>query len=215
MIDEILEADGNIYQTIMPNGRESFRYRLLTLKEYKVHRLLIDNSILSEEDCFMKVFERCFLGQSFLLSDDLPAGILISIGRLIMWMSGDSDGQTLIHDIERHKAMNPTTSVYAYMQAAILTAMPSYTVESLENWDREKLLKIFTISENVLEKQREGYTRLALEIQEPGKRKKPAHGIDFEKENRAIRKHQNPMDIEQTEQNLNKEQLQKLERMRR
>ena len=215
MIDDILEADGNIYQTIMPEEGVSFRYRLLTLKEYKVHRLLIDNQMLNERDCFMKVFERCFLGQSFLLSDDLPAGILISIGRLIMWMSGDSDGQTLIQDIDRHRAINPTESVYAYMQAAILTAMPAYTVETLENWDRERLLKVFTIAENVLEKQREGYARLTLEMKEPGKRQKPAHGIDFEKENRAIRKHQNPMDLEQTQENLNKEQLQKLERMRR
>lgn len=215
MIDEILEADGNIYQTIMPDEGISFRYRLLTLKEYKVHRLLIDNQIVNQEDCFMKVFERCFLGQSFLLSDDLPAGILISIGRLIMWMSGDSDAQTLIQDIDRHRAMNPTESVYAYMQAAILTAMPSYTIEELENWDREKLLKIFTIAENVLEKQREGYTRLTLEIKEPGKREKPAHGIDFEKENRAIRKHQNPFDLEEAQNKLDKEQLQKLERMRR
>lgn len=215
MIDEILEAKGNIYQTIMPQEGITFRYRLLTLKEYKVHRLLIDNQMINQEDCFMKVFERCFLGQSFLLSDDLPAGILISIGRLIMWMSGDSDGETLIRDIERHRLINPTESVYAYIQAAILTAIPSYTIEEMEDWDREKLLKIFTIAENVLEKQREGYSRLTLEMKEPGKREKPAHGIDFDRENRALRKHQNPFDLEEAERKLNKEQLRKLEKMRR
>jgi hypothetical protein len=101
------------------------------------------------------------------------------------------------------------------MQAAILTAMPAYTVEELEDWDREKLLKIFTIAENVLEKQREGYSRLQLEIKEAGKKQKPAHGIDFKKENRAIMRHQNQFDIEETQNKLNEEQLQRLERMRR
>jgi len=212
MIDEILEAKGNLYQTLVPKTEIVLRYRLLSIKEYNVFKTLIINGILSEEDCCMKVFDRCFLGQSFILSDDMPAGILISIGRLIMWLSGDSDNHTLIEDIDRHRRMNPSSSVFSYMQAAILTAMPSYKIEEIENWDREKLLKVFTIAENILEKQREGYSRLELEINEPGKKQKPAHGIDFEKENKLLTRHQNQFDLEETQNKLSKEQLQRLER---
>lgn len=215
MIDEILEAKGNLYQTLVPNTDTVLRYRLLSLKEYNVFKTLVINRVLSEEDCHMKVFERCFLGQSFMLSEDLPAGILISIGKLIMWLSGDSDAGTLLNDINRHREMNPSGSVFSYMQAAIFTALPIYSVEDLESWDREKLLKIFTIAENILEKQREGYSRLELELQEPGKKQKPSHGIDFDKENKLLNRHQNQFDIEETENKLNKEQLQRLERMRR
>lgn len=215
MIDEILEAKGNLYQTLVPKTDTVLRYRLLSIKEYNVFKTLSINGILSEEDCHMKVFERCFLGQSFMLSEDLPAGILISIGRLIMWMSGDSDAATLIDDIDRHRNLNPSGSVFSYMQAAIFTALPAYKVEDLESWDREKLLKVFTVAENILEKQRDGYSRLELELQEAGKKEKPAHGIDFDKENKLLKRHQNQFDIEETESNLSKEQLQRLERMRR
>jgi len=215
MIDEILESGGDLYQTILPEGNLAFRYRLLSLREYNVFRKLRSNGILNEYECSMRVFERCFLGEASLLSDDMPAGILISIGTLIMWLSGDCDSFTLMEDIDRHRLQNSPNSVYSYMQAAIVTAMPMYTVDELESWNREKFLKIFTIAENVLEKQREGYNRLTLEKVEPGKKKKPAHGIDFEKENRAIRKHQNSIDLEETEAKLTKEQLRKLNQARR
>ena len=219
MIDEILATNGNIYQTIVPKESVSLRYRLLSLKEYNVYRSLRSGGILNLEETAMSVFERCFLGEVSFLSDNLPAGILISIGNLILWLSGDCDQHTLMEDLERHKVMNPNTTVYSYIQAAIATAFPVYSMEEMESWDREELLKKFTIAENILEKQREGYQRLKLE-KVGSKKPKTAHGIDFEKENRALRKHQNPMDIEETqskiqEEKLSREQLQKLNRRRR
>ena len=220
MIDEILEANGNIYQTVVPKENTVLRYRLLSLKEYNVFRSLRASNILNEYEVAMKVFERCFLGEFGLLSENLPAGILISIGNLIMWMSGDSDNYTLMEDLERHQRMNPNDTVFAYIQAVLATVFPVYTIEDIESWDRESLLRKFTIAENILEKQRDGYSRLKLEKVDPRKRMKNSHKIDFEKENRVLRKHQNPMDIHETENRLRKEklsreQLSKLENRRR
>lgn len=216
MIDEILNANGNLYQTILPEEDIVLRYRLLSLKEYNVYKTMQMNGILNNEECFMNVFERCFLGNINFLSDNLPAGILISIGRLIMWLSGDSDNITLMEDIERHRQMSPGNTVYSYMQSAIVTAMPFYSIEKIESYDRESFLRLFTIAENILEKQRENYTRLTLEKIDPNKKvNKTKHGIDFDAENKAIRKHQNPYDLDETEKKLSKEQLQKLNKARR
>lgn len=215
MIDEILKANGNLYQTVVPDSGVVLRYRLLSLKEYNLFKKLQMARVLNKYECSMKVFERCFLGETSLLSDNLPAGILISIGDLILWMSGDSDNITLADDLIRHQNMNPNTSVYSYITSAILTVMPGYTIDDLESWDRERLLRIFTIAENILEKQREGYVRLKLEKVDGKKKAKPKHGIDFAAENRALSKHQNPYDIEEAETKLSREQLKKLDNRRR
>lgn len=221
MIDEILDANGNIYQTVVPKENTVLRYRLLSLKEYNVFRSLRASNILNEYETAMKVFERCFLGEFGLLDENLPAGILISIGNLIMWMSGDSDNITLMSDLERHQQMNPNDTVFAYIQAVLATVFPVYTIEDIESWDRETLLRKFTIAENILEKQREGYSRLKLEKVNSKKSQKPKHGIDFEKENRALRRHQDKFDLDEVESKLNrkkrlsKEQLSKLENRRR
>ena len=214
-LDELFERDINLYQTVLPQENMVFRYRLLSLKEYNIFRRVLNSGVLNKYETCMEVFDRCYIGDSSFISQDIPAGILISIGELILWLSGDCDQHTLIEDLEKHRSVNPSGTVFSYMLATILTVMPIYRIEEIESWDREKLLKIFTIAENTLEKQRDGYQRLTLERVSATKKNKPAHGIDFQKENRALSKHQNPMDIEQTQQRLKEEQLKRLERTRR
>jgi hypothetical protein len=174
---------------------------------YNVFRSLKASSILNQDEIAMKVFERCFLGEIGFLSENLPAGILVSIGNLIMWLSGDCDNVTLMEDLERHQSMSPNNTVFAYIQAVIATVFPAYSLEDIESWDRESLLRRFTIAENILEKQREGYTRLKLERADSKKNKSSSSGINFEKENRALRSHQNPIDVEETQNKLRQEQL--------
>ena len=64
-IDHILEADGNIYRTHIPDYGVTFNYRLLTLKEYKVFRSLRDGGLLPEWSLADEVFERCLIGESW------------------------------------------------------------------------------------------------------------------------------------------------------
>ena len=222
MIDELLETNGTVYETIIPdNSRLSFKYRLLTLKEYNLFLKLRSLRVLDEYSIATKVFERCFLGEASLLSDDIPAGILISIGNFILWMSGDCDSKTLDFDLERHRNANPPNTVFSYIRSVIVTVFPMYTLEKIESWDREEILKKFVIAENILEKQREGYQRLKLERTDPNKRKPTKHGIDFDRENAMLRSKQNPFDIEEAEREVNnssklsREQLRSLQNRRR
>ena len=87
-IDHILEADGNVYRTHIASHGVTFNFRLLTLKEYKVYRSFRDGGVLPEWSVADEVFERCFLGEASLISSDLPAGLTVSIGKLIIYLSG-------------------------------------------------------------------------------------------------------------------------------
>ncbi len=221
MIDELLETNGTIYQTILPDESGiSFRYRLLTLKEYNLFLKFRHLKLFDEYSLATKVFERCFLGHASLLSDDVPAGIIISIGKLILWLSGDCDSFTLDADLDRHRNSNPPNTVFSYIRSVIVTVFPMYTLETIESWDREEILKKFAIAENILEKQREGYQRLKLERVDK-KKQKTKHGINFEKENAMLRSKQNPFDIEEAERKvdqskkLSREQLRSLQNRRR
>ena len=218
MIDELIETNGSIYQTIIPETGQVFRYRLLTLKEYNVFVKIRSIGLMDNFSLSMSAFERCYLGEASILSQNLPAGILISIGELILWLSGDCDQYTLDKDLQKHRAINPSNSVFDYIRAAIITAFPTYTIEDIEGWNREQLLSRFTIAENIIEKQREGYQRLELKREKNTNNNTNQSGkIDFEKENRLIRKHQNPIDLEEAQRKdkLNLQQLKKLSNSRR
>lgn len=188
-IEKIIEAGGDVYRTYFPDFDISMSYRLLTLKEYRVYKSLRDGGLLASEIVTEMVFERCFLGDYTAIPDTIPAGITPSIGGLILWLSGDCDNETLLDDITRMRQEHPNDTVFEYMRATILTAFPSYTIDDIESWSRQKLLKSFVIAENVLGKRDPDREKLDLrKITREGDQKKPAHGIDFAADNRAIRK---------------------------
>jgi hypothetical protein len=212
-IDEVLKSNSNLYQTWVPNFNIKFSYRILSLKEYKGFKCLRDGGVLSEESGSDTVFELCFLGTSSFLSNDLPAGLTISIGRLIMYLSGDCDSETLVRDISTIRNIHPVDTVFEYMRAVICTAFKNYTIEEIESWDRPKFIKNFVISENVLMKQNPEYQSLDLKkIKSRGEADKiKSNAIDFEAENRSIRKAVGKFDIEEAQQDkLSKGQLRKL-----
>ena len=214
-IDAVLESGSNLYQTWIPEYDYKFSYRILTLKEYKVFQSLRDNGVLSEEDVANKAFERCYLGEPAFLSDDLPAGLTISIGRLIMYLSGDCDSETLVKDITAIRNLHPADTVFEYMRSVICTTFKSYTIEEIESWDRPRFIRNFVISENVLLKQNPEYQPLDLrKIKTKGEveaMQSGGSGIDFDAENRSIRKAVGHFDIEEAQQGkLSKGQLKKL-----
>lgn len=212
-VDAILDADGNIYRTFVPDYDLSFTYRLLSLKEYKVFRNLRDGGLASPFAIAESVFERCFMGNHRLLGKELPAGITITIGNLVMYLSGDCDSETLVHDIDMMRHTYPHDTVFEYMRAAILSVFP-YTLEDMDKWDRVTLLKNFTVAENVLTKQRPDYERLDLkEIKssEEMSVKASSSNINFRKENARIRKAMGPVVLEEAESGkLSRGQLRKL-----
>lgn len=189
-IDKIIESDGNIYRTTFPDVSISLSYRLLSLKEYKVFKSLRDGGLVPPFILSEMVFARCYIGNHELISKEVYAGMTISIGDLIMYLSGDCDAETLLSDISMARQMHPPDTVFEYMRSAVITAFPTYTVDDLDKMTRTQFLKYFAIAENVLSKQNSEYERLNLkDIKTAAEisNKNQSHGIDFDKENRAIR----------------------------
>lgn len=214
-INAVLDSKSNLYQTWIPEYDYKFSYRILSLREYKVFQSLRDNEILSEEDVADKVFERCYLGNAGFLSEDLPAGLTVSIGRLIMYLSGDCDSETLVKDILSVRNLHPSDSVFEYMRSVICTTFKNYTIEEIDSWDRPKFIKNFVISENVLLKQNPDYQPLDLrKIKTKGEieaLQSKGSNIDFDAENKSIRKAVGHFDIEEAQQGkLSTGQLKKL-----
>lgn len=215
-IDTILETDGNVYQTIIPDQGLSFSYRLLTMKEYKVFRGLRDGGVADPYSIADMVFERCFIGEVGLISVDIPAGITISIGNAIMYLSGDCDDITLKDDIRRVRQLHPRDTVFEHMRAVICTAF-NYKIEEIESWSRPEFFRRFAIAENVLGKQNPEFVPLNLgDIKTQEELAKQANNpngnIDFAKENRELGQHVGRLDQEQANIQLTKEQLSRLSR---
>lgn len=215
-IDTILETDGNVYRTLIPDQGLNFCYRLLSMKEYKVFRGLRDGGVADPYSIADMVFERCFIGESSLISTEIPAGVTISIGNLIMYLSGDCDDITLKDDIRRVRQLYPKDTVFEYMRAVICSAF-SYKIEEMDSWTRPELFRRFAISENVLSKQNPDFVPLNLsdiKSQEDLAREQanPNGNIDFAKENRELGQHVGRLDQEEANVQLTKEQLSRLSR---
>ena len=214
-IDTILETDGNLYRTLVPDIGLNLSYRLLSLKEYRVFRGLRDGNVADSYSISEMVFERCFIGEASLISTEIPAGITISIGNLIMYLSGDCEDETLKDDIRRVRQLHPRDTVFEHMRAVICTAF-SYKVEEIDSWSRPEFFRKFAISENILSKQNPDFTALQLSDiksqEDLNKQANPNGNIDFRKENRELSQHVGRLDNEEVSLKLDQEQLQRLSR---
>jgi hypothetical protein len=197
-IDALLESDG-LYITTMPDGR-SYTYRLLGLKEYRVFRGLRESGAISRLLLHDKVFERCYIGNSDMIDGDTPAGYTISIGELIMWLSGDGAAIGDKEDLETARMMYPADTVYEYMRRTCLRAFPSYKIEDVDKWTRPLLLQRFVLAECILTEAsadvREGspgyqpielkHIMSAEQKAKTERRQNNPQGIDFARENAAV-----------------------------
>lgn len=174
-IDTLLESPG-VFKTIFPSGQE-YGWRLLTLKEYNIFNSLRSATNLTEIGLNIRVFKRCYLGDSNLLSNLVPAGYYASIGQLIMWASGDCNIHTLKEDIVLVQNAYNGADVLEHMKRVIFTAFPTYTTETADTWTRPQLLQKFVVSEYVLVNRNIGYKPLDIEaIGKPeAKTPKPQH----------------------------------------
>lgn len=201
MLESLLKTD--LYSTEIP-GIGVFRYKLLSIKEYRKIVSLRASGIFLPNELEEQVFKYCFVGNTGLLPESLPAGITVSLGRVILFLSGDCDTNTIISDINSFRRKNPPDTLHEYMRAVVTTAFPMYSLEDIESWTRIEFIEKFSISENVLKKKQSEYEFLDLSKigKQPKKKKKTSHGIDFAAENAAIMKNQNPMDVEDAYQNI-------------
>ena len=191
-VQGIIDADGSVYRTSFPGTDVAFEWRLLSLKEYKAFRGIRASGLIPAYVLSEMVFERCYLGDPLLISKDIPAGYTISLGDLIMYISGDCDSETLKQDIQQAAALHPADTTMEYMRAAILTAFPSYTLEDMDNWNRNQLLRHFVVAENILLRKNPEYERLdpstIMTPEEYQQKHAKRQGINFTEENAGIRK---------------------------
>jgi hypothetical protein len=216
-IDLLIKSGGNIYQTYIPEHDLVFTFRLLTLKEYEVFRKLGDGGVLPPYSLAEEVFNRCFLGDPELISGNIPAGVTISIGQLILFLSGEVDPETLKKEIAELRAQHEVDDITTYMQAVILEAFPTYTLSDIDSWTRNDLVRHFVLAENVLCKRDSKRQPLDLKAiktrQEVERGRKTSHGINFEEENKAIRRAVGASDIEEAQAGkLSRRQLGRLSR---
>ena len=224
-IDTLVESGGRLYRTTFPELGISFSYRLLTMKEYKVFVKLRDGGVLPPLVLAEEVFNRCYLGTASLISKELPAGVTVSVGQLVMWLSGDCEQDTLKQDIKIARQSNPPDTVLNHMMAVINMAFSAYSLEDMGAWTRPELLEKFTIAENILGLQNPEFQRMQLkdiktpeEMAEMKAKKKNKGPVDFNADNRAIQKAMGPHLIEENghrSSTLTKQQVQELSRRRR
>ena len=183
-IDLLVESDG-LYMTTLPEG-QSFMWRLLSLKEYRVFSVLRARGVFPTLLLYDKVFNRCFVGESLAINGDLPAGIFLSIGELIMYLSGDCAGEERA-EIEAVRASYHQVGVHEVMKRIVLMAFP-YKPDELESWTRAKLTRMFVEAEALLQNKGEyqplDTSKIMTAKEAAIQQNKPV--VDFRKENREI-----------------------------
>lgn len=215
MLETYLKKETQVYTTVVP-GVGEFSYRLLTIQEYKRLDVLRRVRPFNKWELEEEVFSYCYLGKTSLLNEEIPAGASVSIGKLILWLSGDCDTTGVVKDIAISRKLNPPDTLHEYMRAVILSAFPSYKLEDIENWNRLEFIRKFTVSENILKKKDESYD--FLDLSKIGNQKEKTKDlnkpIDFAAENAAIMKSQNAMDVQETLDKIDKGQARALDRRR-
>lgn len=214
-IDLLIDTEG-LFETNLPTG-DRFVFRLLSMREYRVFRGLRDSAVLEPMILASKVFERCYVGDADWIPGDLPAGVEISIGNLIMHMSGDCENDTLKGELIQAKNHYPADSVVEVMKQIVCTAFASLVPEDVDRWTRQKLIRQFVFAEAVLARRYPEYQGVdpnkIMSAEELARSKKKAP-INFQSENAAIRKATGAWakDDARKSQSLSKEQLAALKR---
>ncbi len=213
LLDTLIDRD-DLYLSEFPQGR--FLWRLLSLKEYHKFYSLRASELFHPYYIYLKVFQKCYLGDYKMLKDMLPLGIPISIGECIMFVSGDCRGLTLKDELALARDTYAENDLDEVMKRVVLVAFPTIGPEDILAWNRKKLLQKFVEAEAMLKmKMGDQYKPLNLEPQSVQKVATPTP-INFELENEAIRNSTDFWAREEPEQEitskpkLNQQQLQKL-----
>ena len=202
-LQQALDGEVTLYRTLFPTGHE-FVYRALSLKEYRIFRALLSSGQYHEFEIYDLVFERCCKQN---IASIAPAGLTISVGRFIMWISGDCETiEQIRSDIEGIRASGVHETLHESMKHWICVAEPTYTVEEMDGWDRSKLLNAFVRAEAILQKKYPSYKPLDTNtIRNANDPVKPAEPIDFKKENRQLMTGLGPHAIEEANELAKKE----------
>lgn len=203
----ILEYN-EVYRINFPDST-NFKFRLLTLKEVNYFSMLLQGGFEPSLFIYGDIFEKCYLGNAFLLPENLKAGYIISTGELIYYLSSEGDRDKILFDIAKYRNRNPENSIIQYMMSVIMMSFHSYKLRDLKLMTRNELIELFVVAENMLTKTNPNYNKLDLQkiYEENNKVEKPKKV--FKAENSELEKALGAFKIEEAEELLKKEKLNK------
>jgi len=219
------------YETFFDLEGLSLRYRLLTLGEYDYYTELYNNKIMHPYFLYEEIFYLCNLNTDQKFDNNLPAGCFVTAGQVIYHLSGEGNKkEKLLFDIAAVRKKHPIDSMYNHMRSVVLMAFSSYKLSDLNELTRDEFIELFVIAENYLTKTNPNFLRLDLyqiyEEQIEGKTKEEPkkEKAVYQNENAELEKQLGYWEIEnakklyEEEQKkiaANKENLERIDRMRR
>lgn len=159
MIDTLLEHQG-LYFTKFDD--RSYTYRLLTMREYQVFQGLRDTLGLHEWYVYLQVFHHVVL-EPELISKNWPLGQLVTIGQLVMYLSGDARKNTVAEDIKAAREIMETDVLMEHMRKTILQAFVSYVPQDIQKLSYPEFVNQFALAEQLLAQRVPGFKLLDLE----------------------------------------------------
>jgi hypothetical protein len=167
------------------------------------------------------VFERCFIGDPKLLSTNMPMFLPMTMGHLIMYVSGDCNSETLGSEIQAARNIYISDDITEIMKRVIAMAFPRESYFDLEQLDRLELIDRFVKAEASLAYTTGGQyqpidlSKLTQALPERFTEPSQPEFIDFDSENKEIIKSLNADERQQVDRlatnKLTPEQAKKLD----
>ena len=124
-------------------------FRLLTVAEYNSYRSALDNNLIDEHQFSMGIWSRCILDQYRIdVVDDLPAGIIDTITKLIWDMSAPRDVDEFLGLLDTFRERAQQTD--EMMKFIIMSIFPAYTLDVLDSITFDTVLRLFAGAEAVI-----------------------------------------------------------------
>jgi hypothetical protein len=201
-IDTLIKSP-HLFRTQFPNGW-LFEWRPLTIKEYRVYYALRASGTIHPYAIYKLVFDRCYIGDPELVSKNMPLFMPMTVGSLIMYVSGDCNTETIRSEI--HAARNDYASddITEIMKRTISAAFPTESYFDLESISRLELIDKFVKAEAHLNFTSSGqYVPLDLNkivsSTEGSAIEEKMQFVDFDSDNQGILQNLNLEEREQVE----------------
>lgn len=148
-LDKLLDRD-DLYITQVDDW--SFIWRLLTIREYRKFDLLRSTGLFHPYYLQVKAFQRVYQGDFGLLNQRMPMGIPISLGGVVLYVSGDCevDVDLVKTDLGFIRETYRARAILEVFKRVILMGFPTYGPRDLDEMNRHELMKLFVEAEEML-----------------------------------------------------------------
>ena len=177
-----ISSGRQLLATKFPDGTTVY-YSLLNHNEISLLLNVKEAFNISDNEFYEEVYNICASPEWKDIGGAIKAGVPHSIGEYIVYQSKNYDN--IEEEIEKARLQYNSEEIYEHMKIVVMAAAPSYTFEILDALDRISLVKLFTRCENLLSQKTEGAYK---PVNTKHLRKQEKQGIDFDKENRELRK---------------------------